>query len=72
MSWGQPRSLRARLLLAASLGLLGGGAFFQAHWLWLGELPLGTPLLFDLGVYLCVFGASLHLFQRLTAEEHAA
>ncbi len=72
----RPRTLMgiglAVALLAASLGLLGGGAFFQAHWLWLGELPLGTPLLFDLGVYLCVFGASLHLFQRLTAEEHAA
>jgi multicomponent Na+:H+ antiporter subunit B len=43
-------------------GLLGGGAFMSGQWL---DLPLpvvgklGTPLLFDVGVYLAVMGVSL-------------
>lgn len=56
-------------LLAALLGLSGGDAFFTARWIFPGGLPLGTPLLFDAGVFLTVSGALLHLFERLALEE---
>jgi multicomponent Na+:H+ antiporter subunit B len=75
------RSLRADprhifavgLLLAAASGvvaLLFGGAFLEGLWV---ELPLirgvtldfGTPLLFDVGVYLTVVGATLTIVLAL-------
>lgn len=61
-----PHSLMATGLLLALgsgvAGLLGGEPFLTGHWL---EMPLpvvgklGTPLLFDVGVYLAVMGVSL-------------
>ncbi len=56
-------------VLAACLGLVGGGEFFTARWAFPGGLPLGTPLLFDVGVFLTVFGGVMHLFERLALEE---
>ncbi len=55
------------LLLAAGSGLLsvfGGGAFMTGVWAelpvpGLGTVALGTPLLFDTGVYLDVIGVTL-------------
>lgn len=55
------------LLIALSSGvvsLLAGGQFMQGLWgdvrlPALGEIHLGTPLLFDVGVYLAVVGVTL-------------
>ncbi len=58
------RAMMAGVFLALIAGLIGlvlGGAFQDAYW-WkpfirgIGRLEIGTPLLFDIGVYLAVFG----------------
>ena len=47
-------------------GMLGGGDFLTGVWLptftvpVLGAVHLGTPLVFDIGVYLVVIGFTLH------------
>ncbi len=81
------RALRAdpRTLIAAGLvvaiasglpGLLEGRAFLAGVW-WTLELPgggsfyLGTPLLFDVGVYLAVAGTVLAIVFALEEEEPA-
>lgn len=61
-----PLMLMASGLLLAMLsglpGILSGGAYMEGHWLpffkvpLLGKVKLGTPLLFDIGVYLVVIG----------------
>lgn len=64
------------LLIAASSGLIGlawGDPFMTAHWD-TREIPvvgkLGTPLLFDIGVYLVVIGVALTIiFALVEAEE---
>lgn len=64
------------LLIAASSGLIGlawGDPFMTAHWD-TREIPvvgkLGTPLLFDVGVYLVVIGVVLTIiFALIEAEE---
>jgi len=65
----EPLSLLATGLLLAGLsgflGLFFGAPFLTGYWLPTFELPLmgtihlGTPLLFDLGVYLTVIGFTL-------------
>jgi multicomponent Na+:H+ antiporter subunit B len=65
------------LLLALATGLLGlleAGAFLTALWTeitvpGLGSLALGTPVLFDLGVYLVVLGVALTIILALAEEE---
>ena len=63
-------------LLAGLVAALEGSAFLTGLWLFLGEdgggkgLALGTPLLFDVGVYLVVLGAVLTL--ALAFEEDQA
>lgn len=61
-------------LVSALWGWLAGTAFFAAGWLpavtvpLLGKILLGTPLLFDVGVYLVVVGFSLTVllsFERM-------
>lgn len=74
------RGVHARMLIgiglgiavvAAALPMLVGRPFFTGMWIELqvpggGEpLALGTPLLFDLGVYLAVLGATLTLVVEL-------
>ena len=65
------------LLLALGSGLFGllnAGSFLNAVW---GEVPilglepvaLGTPVFFDLGVYLVVFGVTLTIILSLAEEE---
>ncbi|MEM8953829.1 MAG: hydrogen gas-evolving membrane-bound hydrogenase subunit E [Verrucomicrobiota bacterium] len=44
---------------AALLPFLGGHGFFTGLWWHLDDLHLGTPLLFDLGVFLTVLGFAL-------------
>lgn len=78
------RALRAdpRLLIAAGLvaalgsgifGLVGGRPFMTAYWVVLEipvleELAVGTPLLFDGGVYLVVLGVTLDIIFFLAEE----
>jgi multicomponent Na+:H+ antiporter subunit B len=73
-----------RSLVAAGLHIALAAAVLPLFWnlpllthryawtkLWLfgfGELPLGTPLLFDLGVYLTVLGVSLTIILALAEE----
>ena len=51
---------------AGILGLITGSAFLTGLWTFPGGLPLGTPLLFDVGVFLTVFGSALHMIDKLT------
>ena len=44
------------------------GLWFHAHFPLLGELHLGTPLLFDLGVYFVVVGITTHIIFTLAEE----
>ncbi len=61
-------------LLAGLAAALFGDAFFTGQWLFLGAteeskgLPLSTVLVFDIGVYLAVFGAILALVFALEEE----
>lgn len=55
------------------LGLLGDMPFLTGKWvvfdgLGLGEVHVGTPLLFDLGVYLLVMGAALTIIMAMAEE----
>jgi len=72
-----PRTLIAIGLLAAlgsgTFGLVGGRPFMSAYWVML-EIPLleevavGTPFLFDCGVYLVVLGVTLMIIFALAEE----
>ncbi|HBM57843.1 MnhB domain-containing protein [Salipiger marinus] len=61
-------------LLAGLMSALTGDAFLTGQWLFLGAedggkgLPLSSVLVFDIGVYLVVFGAVLTLVFEM--EEH--
>ncbi|MDJ0523021.1 MAG: MnhB domain-containing protein [Planctomycetota bacterium] len=57
-------------LAAGVWGLLSGGAFLEGLWITLAGIKLGTPLLFDIGVYLVVIGAVTTMI--LTLEEQDA
>lgn len=64
------RLLGAGLLVALSSALvapLQGEPFFTAQWT-SGAIPLGTPLLFDLGVFLVVIGVVLTMIFTLAEE----
>ncbi len=64
------------LLLALGTGLVGllqGGAFLAALWTklympGLGVVDVGTPVIFDLGVYLAVLGVALTMILSLAEE----
>lgn len=69
------RLIGVGLLVAASsgmIGLLGGDPFMTARWD-TREIPvigkLGTPLLFDIGVYLAVIGVALTIIFALAEAE---
>jgi multicomponent Na+:H+ antiporter subunit B len=52
------------ILLSGAIGLAAGGAFLQGVWLTvpmpgLGDVAVGTPVLFDAGVYAAVMGMVL-------------
>lgn len=55
-------------VLSGMFGLLSGDAFMTALWVFPGGLPIGTPLLFDVGVFLTVFGAVMHMLTRLAGR----
>jgi len=48
-------------LAAGALSAFAGDAFLTGQWLYLAGLPLSSVLVFDIGVYLVVFGAVLTL-----------
>jgi len=73
----EPQSLIGWGLMAAflsgAIGLLAGQPFLTGQWITLsvpmiGEIELGTPLLFDLGVYLAVVGVTLTVVFALEEE----
>ena len=47
--------------LAGVLALFAGEPFLTGLWLFPGGVPLGTPLLFDIGVFFTVLGSMLHM-----------
>ena len=60
-------------LVSAMLSLVLGQPFFTGQWIKLsfgslGELDLGTPLVFDIGVYLTVIGVTLTIILSLAEE----
>ena len=64
------------LAIASGLpGLIAGAGFMKAYWLpgfylpLLGSVHLGTPLIFDIGVYLTVIGFVLLLAGTMVEEE---
>ncbi len=67
-----PRELiAAGLMTAFASGLVGpltGAPFLTGRWAKVGHLELGTPLLFDVGVYLVVIGVTLWIILTLAEE----
>jgi multicomponent Na+:H+ antiporter subunit B len=66
--WGLSLALGSGLV-----GFVGVAPFLTAKWRLIdipgvGEVHLGTPLLFDLGVYLLVIGATLTIILALDEE----
>lgn len=65
-------------LVAAVMPMFVGRPFFTGLWggeIWLptiGKLKLGTPLLFDIGVFLVVTGVGAKMLLVLLAEHRAA
>lgn len=55
---------------AAIIGLMTGKTFFEGLWINLKVInfKIGTPLLFDIGVYLTVFGVILTIFSYVMEE----
>lgn len=49
------------VMLLSGIISLGSKTIFKAVWFDVGPIKLGTPLLFDAGVYLVVFGAVVHI-----------
>lgn len=49
----------AAALVSGLAGLMGRNAYLTHAWMEIGNLALGTTLLFDIGVYLAVLGAIL-------------
>lgn len=60
------------LVLALAAGItaaFAGEPFLTGLWQFVGGLPLGTPLLFDIGVYFTVFGSVAMLILALEGDE---
>jgi len=72
MGWGL-----AVALMSGLPGIIAGAPFMTGVWLpgfylpLLGSVHLGTPLLFDVGVYLTVIGFALHTTFSLVQLAHA-
>ncbi len=59
------------LAMALTAGLIGsvrGGAFMKGMWTEVAGVAVGTPVLFDLGVYLVVIGAVMTLILAMEEE----
>lgn len=55
-------------LAAGLIGVLAGDAFLRGLWIALPSGKVGTPLLFDLGVYLVVLGGVVALVLALEEQ----
>ncbi len=60
-------------LVAGLIPVLGNKNFLSGEWITIsmprfGDIALGTPLLFELGVYLVVVGATLTILMNLMEE----
>ena len=68
----EPRAIAMiGVLIAVVSGLLAAfddATFLTGLWAFPGGLPLGTPLLFDVGVYLAVFGGIMTLVFAIERE----
>lgn len=59
--------------IAGVLGLVFGGSFMEGLW-WkpfirgIGRLEVGTPLLFDIGVYIAVFSVTSSIVMSMAEE----
>lgn len=63
--------LGAGLVAALASGLVGlfrGSAFLTSWWGTVGDEAIGTPLLFDIGVYLVVLGAAITIILSMAEE----
>jgi len=70
--------VRIGLLIAVSSGFIAvffapGGQYFQGFWghVWLpllGEVAIGTPVMFDLGVFLVVLGIGVNFILTLMED----
>jgi multicomponent Na+:H+ antiporter subunit B len=61
-------------IAAGVLGMLNGQAFLTGVWITfilpgVGEVKVGSPLLFDLGVYLVVIGMTVEVIVTMAEEE---
>ncbi len=66
-----PRLIGAGLglaLIAGLIGIVAGEPFLTGLWFAPAGVKLGTPLLFDVGVFLTVFGSVMHMLQRLAGR----
>lgn len=55
-------------LVAGLIGSIWGQAFLKGIWIEVAGVALGTPVLFDLGVYLVVIGAVMTLILAMEEE----
>ncbi len=61
-------------MLSGVPGLLAGGSFLTGHWWEIappgvsGSLTIGTPLIFDVGVFLVVLGVAVTLALSMAEE----
>jgi multisubunit Na+/H+ antiporter MnhB subunit len=58
-------------LFSGAVGILAGDGFLTGQWVAIGvpfHIKLGTPLLFDAGVYLVVIGAGAAILFSLMSE----
>ncbi|SFM30509.1 hydrogen gas-evolving membrane-bound hydrogenase subunit E [Halopseudomonas yangmingensis] len=58
----------ALALGAGFFGLAAGQPYMTGLWITVGDLKLGTPLLFDVGVFLTVFGSVMHMLRNLVGR----
>lgn len=59
----------ATATIAGVVAAFAGEPFLTGLWQFVGGLPLGTPLLFDVGVYFTVFGSVAMLILALEGDE---
>lgn len=53
---------------AGFFGLFNGEDYMQGYWIEPFGLKLGTPLIFDVGVFLTVFGSVMHMLRNLVGR----
>ena len=58
----------ATALTAGLIGSVRGGGFMKGMWTEVAGVAVGTPVLFDLGVYLVVIGAVMTLILAMEEE----